>query len=95
MRFLTIPKFFGIRGSKFRKERLNFEKVKIFGRGDESLTLGDLGGGGGRVQSLLCLSSWESERERARECEHIEQCEKRRGVSLCVKAPTWPVCGNR
>ena len=59
MRFLTFPIFFGTRGSKFRKERLNFEKVKIFGRGDESLTLGDLGGGGGRVQSLLCLSSWE------------------------------------
>ena len=33
-------------------------------RGGESWTLGDLGGGGGRVQSLLCLSSWESERER-------------------------------
>ena len=30
-------------------------------RGGESWTLGDLGGGGGRVQSLLCLSSWERE----------------------------------
>ena len=37
-----------------------------------SWTLGDLGGGGGRAQSLLCLSSWEGERER--EWEHTGQC---------------------
>ena len=36
----------------------------------------------------LCLSSWE--RERASECEHSDQCEKRRSVSLSTKAPTWP-----
>ena len=32
MRFLTFPKFFGIRGPKFRKGRLNFGKVKSVAR---------------------------------------------------------------
>ena len=39
-----------------------------------------------RVQSLLCLGSWESERESA----NNDQCEKWRSVSLCVKAQHGP-----
>ena len=51
-------------------------------RGGESLTLGDLGWGVGRVQPLLCLRSWERERER--KWEHSDQCEKLLSMSLSV-----------
>ena len=49
-----------------RDHRLRARSVRD--RGGESWTLGDLGGGGGRVQplNLLCLSSWEGERESER-----------------------------
>ena len=56
------------------------------------LRLGLLTEAGARVQSLLCLSSWERERMgtqrpvREAAAEHL---------SLSLKVPTWPVCDNR
>ena len=59
-------------------------------RGGESWTLGDLGGGGGRVQSLLCLML--GERERARENANTATSVRNGGsrVSLC-EAPNMCV----
>ena len=54
-------------------------------RGGESWTFGDLGGGGGRVQSQLCLSSWGRKRERVRENENTATSVRNGGacLSLC------------
>ena len=62
-------------------------------RGGESWALGDLSGGGGRVQSLLCpysLSSWEREREREREREKANTATSVRNGGACLSLCEGP-----